>query len=66
LFSDGYKDQFGGPQNTKLTSKSFHQLLTSLHQQPMEHQRAQLEQALDDWMQDRAQLDDILVMGART
>jgi serine phosphatase RsbU (regulator of sigma subunit)/methyl-accepting chemotaxis protein len=65
LFSDGYKDQFGGPQNTKLTSKSFHKLLTTLHEQPMGQQRTLLDQALGDWMQDRAQLDDILVMGAR-
>ncbi|OJJ14273.1 hypothetical protein BKI52_43090 [marine bacterium AO1-C] len=65
LFSDGFQDQFGGPNNKRFMTKQFRELLLSIHSQPMDTQKQLLEQALEDWMQEEEQLDDILVIGVR-
>ncbi|MEM6297776.1 MAG: tetratricopeptide repeat protein [Bacteroidota bacterium] len=65
LFSDGYKDQFGGKRERKFMSKHFLRLLDDLHTLPMEEQRNKLETTFDDWRGDLNQLDDVLVMGVR-
>jgi serine phosphatase RsbU (regulator of sigma subunit) len=65
LFSDGYKDQFGGPANTKFLSKKLHKLLLQIHELPMEEQMNLLEKAITEWKGTREQTDDILVMGIK-
>ncbi|WP_448519358.1 GAF domain-containing protein [Rhodoflexus sp.] len=65
LFTDGYKDQFGGDNNTKLTARAFKQLLFSMHKQPAETQKTLLTNHLEEWMGAHPQLDDILVMGVK-
>lgn len=64
LFSDGYIDQFGGPENLKFTSKRFKETLQNIHHYPMVVQQEQLETTLDDWMgKENFQIDDVLVIG---
>ncbi len=64
LFSDGFIDQFGGPENLKFTSARFRDMLKRIHQQPMVVQQEQLETALDEWMgSENTQIDDVLVIG---
>ncbi len=65
LFSDGYKDQFGGKENTKFLTKKFHNLLVQVHELPMEEQKKIIEMAFEEWKGDAAQTDDVLVMGFR-
>jgi serine phosphatase RsbU (regulator of sigma subunit) len=65
LFSDGFRDQFGGKDNTKFMSKKFTQLLFKIHQHPMEKQREMLAVALEQWKGNGHQTDDILVMGVK-
>ena len=65
LFSDGYKDQFGGPANSKFLSKKLHKLLLQIHELPMEEQTNLLERAITEWKGTRDQTDDILVMGIK-
>jgi ligand-binding sensor domain-containing protein len=65
LFSDGYIDQFGGPNNRKFLIKHFRELLLDIHFLPMEKQRQVLARQLRDWMGEERQLDDILVIGLR-
>ncbi len=65
LFSDGYKDQFGGEFNKKFLRNQFYNLLTSIHTLEMEKQKEILEKTLIDWMKDNLQTDDITVMGIR-
>lgn len=65
LFSDGFQDQFGGPDNKRFMTKRFRDLLLDIHSYPMEEQKNLLEKALEDWMQDEEQLDDILVIGVK-
>jgi serine phosphatase RsbU (regulator of sigma subunit) len=65
LFSDGYKDQFGGASNTKFMSKKFNDLLLSIHQRPLHEQKEILDRTIEEWRGGRQQTDDILVMGIR-
>lgn len=66
LFSDGYIDQFGGPEGLKFTSQRFRNLLLEIHQQPMIMQQEKLESVFDDWKANGfGQVDDVLVIGMR-
>ncbi len=62
LFSDGYQDQFGGKSNRKFLFKSLKEMFFDIHNLPMENQKQRVEENLAKWMQDKFQVDDILVM----
>jgi serine phosphatase RsbU (regulator of sigma subunit) len=66
LFSDGYIDQFGGPEGRKFMKKNFKRLILEIQDYPMDKQKEILEQNLKSWMGQIPQIDDILVMGIRT
>jgi phosphoserine phosphatase RsbU/P len=65
MFSDGYADQFGGPENKKFFTRRFEQLLFDIHKEPLDHQKEILKTTLYDWMGNNDQVDDILVIGIR-
>ena len=65
MFSDGYADQFGGPENKKFFTKRFEQLLLDIHSKSMEEQKEMLKTTLYEWMGSNSQVDDILVIGIR-
>ncbi len=65
IYSDGYADQFGGTDDKKFATKKFRELLLSIHQKPMEEQKEILNSKLEEWMGDREQVDDILVIGIK-
>jgi ligand-binding sensor domain-containing protein/serine phosphatase RsbU (regulator of sigma subunit) len=65
LYTDGYADQFGGPEEKKFKSVSFRQLLLDIHNKPLEAQQQILDKTLEDWKGNLNQIDDILVMGIR-
>jgi phosphoserine phosphatase RsbU/P len=65
LFSDGYADQFGGPQDKKFLFRKFQELLLEIHTQPVETQKEILRIRLYEWMENRDQVDDILVIGIK-
>jgi phosphoserine phosphatase RsbU/P len=65
LFSDGYADQFGGPENKKFFTKRFDELLFNIHKKPLEEQKELLKTTLYDWMGSNSQVDDILVIGIK-
>jgi serine phosphatase RsbU (regulator of sigma subunit) len=65
IFTDGFADQFGGPQGKKFMTKRFKELLLSIHKKPIPEQEKELEQALLDWQENNSQVDDILVLGVR-
>jgi serine phosphatase RsbU (regulator of sigma subunit)/Tfp pilus assembly protein PilF len=64
-FSDGFADQFGGPLGKKFMIKKFKDKLLDLHKKPMNQQKKELEETLENWMANTRQVDDILVMGIR-
>lgn len=65
MSSDGYPDQFGGPENRKFTSRRFRHLLLDISKKTLEEQRDILEQTHLDWRGKTKQIDDILVIGVR-
>jgi phosphoserine phosphatase RsbU/P len=65
LFSDGYRDQMGGEQGRKFGSKQLRELLQRIHLLPMAEQKEILTQTIKDWLGNRPQIDDILVVGLR-
>lgn len=65
LFSDGYADQFGGPQGKKFMMKNFQSLLLNMHTKPMAEQKQELDTAIEEWKKGIEQIDDILVIGVR-
>ncbi len=63
LFTDGYADQFGGPRNKKFRYKQFQKLLLEIYKLPLDKQKENLFRTITDWMNDKEQIDDILVLG---
>jgi ligand-binding sensor domain-containing protein/serine phosphatase RsbU (regulator of sigma subunit) len=65
MFSDGYADQFGGPEGKKYKSAALRDLLISIYYLPMKEQKMKLNETIEDWKGINEQVDDILVMGIR-
>jgi len=65
LFTDGYSDQFGGPENKKLTKKKFKELLLTIQHLSMDEQRNQLFEFHNSFKNGTEQIDDILIIGIR-
>ena len=66
LFTDGYVDQFGGPEGKKFKFRRFRRLLLNIYRLPLETQQKILEESITEWMGGQEQVDDILVIGIRT
>jgi len=65
LFTDGFPDQFGGPDDKKFGYKKFRELLLKNNSERLPLSKVMLENVLTDWMGKNSQVDDILVMGFR-
>jgi serine phosphatase RsbU (regulator of sigma subunit)/HAMP domain-containing protein len=65
VFSDGYADQFGGPQGKKFMRKQFRQLLGDVSSLELTDQREEIARHFDQWKGEGEQLDDVLVIGVR-
>lgn len=65
LYTDGYFDQFGGPNMKKIKSKNFKELLFQYHNLPLETQKEKLQEYFLSWKKEVEQTDDILVMGIK-
>ena len=65
IFSDGYADQFGGPEEKKFRYKTLKELLLRLHKKPMETQKKELERIFINWKGDLEQVDDVLIIGIK-
>ena len=70
MFSDGYYDQFGGPNHRNYSNKQFKKLLESLQPLSMLEQYAALNNTIEQWKSHNPeniidQTDDILVIGVK-
>ncbi|MFW6248964.1 MAG: SpoIIE family protein phosphatase, partial [Bacteroidota bacterium] len=65
IFSDGYIDQIGGPEQKTFRSKQFKELLQSIQHQNMTEQKKTLSARFKAWKGKTEQIDDILVMGIK-
>jgi serine phosphatase RsbU (regulator of sigma subunit) len=63
MFSDGYEDQFGGPEGKKFKSRRLKSLLLEICGYTPEKQKEALEMKFEEWKGDMPQVDDIVVVG---
>lgn len=65
MLSDGYVDQFGGPDGKKFMSRRFKKLILDLQDKSMEEQGKILDETLVEWTGNLDQIDDVLVIGLK-
>jgi len=65
IFSDGYADQFGGPDGKKFKYKPFKILLLEHQDKAMEEQKDILDKKFAEWKGELEQVDDIVVIGVK-
>lgn len=63
IFSDGFADQFGGPDNRKFKYKALKELLIDTSGKAMEDQKNAIEKVFDQWKGGNEQIDDVLLIG---
>lgn len=63
MFSDGFVDQFGGPELKKFKHRRFKQLLLYMHKLPAKDQRSMLNRRFMEWKGNNEQTDDVSVIG---
>jgi tetratricopeptide (TPR) repeat protein len=63
--TDGYPDQFGGPFQKKFMVRNFKNVLTEIHDKPVNEQKKKLIDVFIEWKGNFAQVDDVLVVGVR-
>jgi len=63
LSTDGYPDQFGGPQGKKLTTREFKRLLEESAALSLAQQEDFLRRFFQSWRGELEQVDDVLVVG---
>ncbi|MFW6351782.1 MAG: SpoIIE family protein phosphatase, partial [Bacteroidota bacterium] len=65
LFSDGYTDQFGGPNEKKFMKVGVKNMLEEIHNQPMEQQNETVKDYFYKWKGELEQVDDVIFMGIK-
>jgi serine phosphatase RsbU (regulator of sigma subunit) len=65
LFSDGFSDQFGGPEGRKFLSINFKNLVLSICDLPIDKQIEKLDMKFNTWKGSLDQIDDVTVMGIK-
>jgi DNA-binding response OmpR family regulator len=63
LFTDGYVDQFGGPNNKKFKHMPLKNLLLNIAHMAMSEQYEILDNKIEEWKGDSNQVDDITMAG---
>lgn len=65
LFSDGYADQFGGPDGKKFKYNKLRELLVNISTLSTEEQEIRLRGEFNYWRGELEQVDDVLIIGMR-
>ena len=65
LMSDGFVDQFGGPQNKKFLAKRMTELIEKNHKYSMQAQSFIYEKNFAEWKGDNDQVDDVSMIGIK-
>lgn len=63
LLTDGFQDQFGGPNNKKYQIQNIEKSIAENYKQPFPKQKEILEKKFKEWKAESEQTDDILVIG---
>ncbi|MBK9285146.1 MAG: SpoIIE family protein phosphatase [Sphingobacteriaceae bacterium] len=65
LFSDGIRDQHGGPDNKKLSMKRFRDILLQASKLPMAEQKQYIYNTINSWKASMPQTDDMILIGLK-
>jgi tetratricopeptide (TPR) repeat protein/serine phosphatase RsbU (regulator of sigma subunit) len=65
LFSDGFADQFGGPQGKKLKYRALQQKLAECKDEILSSQKQKLNELFENWKGKLDQVDDVCLIGVR-
>jgi len=65
IFSDGFADQFGGPNGKKYMYQQFKDLLISVSNKPVEIQNEIVANSFNEWKGSLDQVDDVLMIGIK-
>jgi serine phosphatase RsbU (regulator of sigma subunit) len=65
VFTDGFVDQFGGPDGKKYKTKKFKELLLSLQHLNMKDQALMINKEFNEWRGQNEQIDDLCLIGIK-
>jgi serine phosphatase RsbU (regulator of sigma subunit) len=65
IFSDGFADQFGGPNQKKFMTNQLRETLVGMAGEPMLKQGEKLKGIFEEWRGDNPQVDDVMLIGVR-
>jgi serine phosphatase RsbU (regulator of sigma subunit) len=65
MYSDGYADQFGGPDSKKYKYNTLKAFLLKIHKLPLQEQKQRLEKEFKDWKGSFPQIDDVMIVGLK-
>jgi len=63
--SDGFPDQFGGPEGRKFGPKRVREIIGRIHTQPMESVMHTFDNEWETWRGEQKQTDDVLLIGIK-
>ncbi len=63
--SDGFPDQFGGPEIRKFGPKKVREIIEKVHHEPMEEAMKTFDKEWESWRADHKQTDDVLLIGIK-
>lgn len=64
-FTDGYGDQFGGPEGKKFKHKKLRDIFVQVSEMPINKQRDVISERFEEWKGELEQVDDVLIIGVR-
>lgn len=64
-FSDGFRDQFGGPKNKKFLSSNFYKMLLENSRKSMDIQKEVILNIFTSWRGEEEQIDDVSLVGLK-
>jgi len=65
FFSDGFADQFGGPDNKKIKRRKFYDWLLEIEDLSFTEQSEALERKFNEWKGESARIDDVVLIGIK-
>jgi len=63
--TDGFQDQFGGPDGKKYMVKKMREYIVSISQLSMEEQHQKINEVFTEWKGELEQVDDVCVIGVK-
>jgi serine phosphatase RsbU (regulator of sigma subunit)/CheY-like chemotaxis protein len=65
IFTDGYPNQFGGPENRKMGVKRMEELIRNVAVEPEADRKSMVQGFYENWIGEQKQIDDVLFIGAK-